>query len=92
MDYKKEYEQLTKFIKDLYPFMPVLCKDSDDSDWIPDFFQFYNANESVYPYTCMGGIYKQCVSYKGHEDYLRTSSSKTCTIDTILKKILTTNK
>lgn len=27
MDYKKEYERLTKFIKDLYPFMSEYCKE-----------------------------------------------------------------
>lgn len=67
MDYKKEYEQLTKFIKDLYPFMSEYCKEkteeiipelknSEDENIRNEIVKFLKEGE---PYYCPNTVKRQ---------------------------------
>lgn len=62
---KKKYE--------FKPFEPVLTRDEDTDNWVPDLFRFANDNNRGYPFNCLSNMWRRCVPYAGHEALLGTT-------------------
>ena len=81
--YKGKYNPETlqvepvKFECPFKPFDKVLIRDSKKQIWIANYFSLYNEDEKDYPYVCMGGSYRFCISYEGNEHLLGTTDPYT---------------
>ena len=60
--------------QELRPKQWVLGRRHDEDDWVLDIF-YHFAEGSSYPYRCIGGIYCQCIPYRGNEKLLNTSDA-----------------
>lgn len=58
----------------LRPFQKVLVRDTDEQNWRPGFFAEIEVRFGLAPLyrTINDGLYKQCIPYEGHEDFLGT--------------------
>lgn len=56
----------------LRPFQEVLVRDTDDQSWRPDFLAEIEVQFGSAPLyrTITDDLYKQCIPYEGHEDFL----------------------
>ena len=72
-DLKKTLEgcpEVEKFDpKTLQPFDRVLVRDYNDEVWECSLFSRYD-RKKVYPYICVGGIWKQCIPFNKETKHL----------------------
>ena len=54
------------------PFQKVLVRDFCDEKWKADYFSYYNEDNCLFPYRCVGDSYKVCIAYEGNEHLLGT--------------------
>lgn len=57
------------------PFQKVLARDFCDEKWKADYFSYYNEDDCLFLYRCVGDSYKVCIAYEGNEHLLGTDKS-----------------
>lgn len=58
------------------PFDKVLVRDNDEQVWRANYFSHYS-NDPDYPYVCINGLYRYCISYECNEHLLGTTDPYT---------------
>ena len=56
------------------PFDKVLIRDNENEKWSINLFSYYDKEELNFPYICINGSYRYCISYKGNEHLLGTNN------------------
>lgn len=68
--YKYDKEQ-HKFVKQEFkPFDKVLVRDNSDEKWAISMFSYYDQEDDIFPYVCIGNRYCQCIPYNGQTEHL----------------------
>ena len=57
-------------ISTLKPFDKVLVRDRNIDKWRSNFWEFYDTDNTTYPYVCCGNLYSKCIPYEGNEHLL----------------------
>lgn len=57
------------------PFDKVLVRDDNSDSWKIDLFSNINDDIEIYKYTCLNGVWKQCIPYEDNECLLGTTKN-----------------
>jgi hypothetical protein len=52
------------------PFDKVLVRDNSDENWTVDMFSYYNQEDDIFPYVCVGNHYCHCLPYNKQTAHL----------------------
>ena len=63
--YDKKQHKLVK--QEFSPFDKVLVKNDINDEWSINLFSYHNKECRNFPYVCINGHYKYCISYEGNE-------------------------
>lgn len=59
-----------KSICEFKPFDKVLVRDNSDEKWTISTFSYYDQEDDIFPYVCVGSRYYQCIPYNEQTAYL----------------------
>ena len=65
----KEKMTMTKF----KPFEEVLVRNNDNDTWHIDIYDYEFVGYNGIVYKCLGGLYLECIPFKGNEKYYLTT-------------------
>lgn len=52
------------------PFDKVLVRDNSDEKWTISMFSYYDQEDDIFPYVCVGNRYYQCIPYNDQTTHL----------------------